>query len=108
LIHNPGPGHGRDDAGRRAESHGLLTPAKRHRAGRLNHKEEEYMAGYSGDIRVLYGPTIRDKAKTADLGVLQAYRTVANDLLNDASGADADDLKSSIGDLDKSIKAKGG
>ena len=66
------------------------------------------MASYSGDIRLLYGPVIRDKAKTANLSVLQAYQTVANDLLKDASGPEADDLKSSLGDLSKAIKAKGG
>ena len=66
------------------------------------------MAGYSGDIRLLYGPVIRDKAKTANLSVLQAYHTVAHDLLKDASGPEADDLKSSLGDLDKAIKAKRG
>ena len=66
------------------------------------------MAGHSGDIRLLYGVIIRAKAMTADLSVLQAYRTVANDLLKDASGPEADDLKSSLGDLSKAIKAKGG
>jgi hypothetical protein len=66
------------------------------------------MATYSGGIRPLYGVVIRDKCKTADLPTLQAYRTVANDMLKGASGTDADDLKASLGDLDKAIKAKGG
>jgi hypothetical protein len=65
------------------------------------------MASYSGGIQPLYGVVIRDKCKTADLSTLQAYRTVAQDLLKGASGPDADDLKASLGDLDKAIKAKG-
>jgi len=66
------------------------------------------MADYSGGIRPLYGVVIRDKCKTADLPTLQAYRTVANDLLKGASGSGVDDLRASLGDLDKAIKAKGG
>jgi hypothetical protein len=62
--------------------------------------------GGSGDIRLLYGVIIRDKCKSADLSTLQAYRTVANDLLKDSKGPSADDLRASLGDLEKAIKAK--
>ncbi|MBR0751651.1 hypothetical protein JQ604_05615 [Bradyrhizobium jicamae] len=62
----------------------------------------------SGGIRPLYGVIIRDKCKYADLNTLKAYKTVANDLLKDHNGADADDLKASLKDLDAAIKAKGG
>jgi hypothetical protein len=55
-----------------------------------------------------YGVIIRERAKSADLHTLQAYRTVAHDLLQGASGPEADDLRASLGDLDKAIKAKGG
>jgi hypothetical protein len=68
-------------------------------------KEEEFMAT-SGGIQPLYGVVIRDKCKTADLSTLQAYRTVVNDLLQGASGAGADELKASLGDLDKAISGK--
>jgi hypothetical protein len=64
------------------------------------------MATQSGGIQPLYGVVIRDKCKTADLNMLKAYRTVANDLLKDASGPGADDLKASLGDLDKAIAAQ--
>jgi hypothetical protein len=74
------------------------------RAGERN--EEEFMATQSGGIQPLYGVIIRDKCKTADLSMLQAYRTVANDLLKDASGPAADELKASVGELDKAIAAK--
>jgi len=55
-----------------------------------------------------YGVLIREKIKTCSLHTLRAYRTVANDMLIGASGPDADDLRASLGDLDKAIKAKGG
>jgi hypothetical protein len=60
----------------------------------------------SGPIRALYGVVIRDKCKTADLETMKAYHKVGHDLLKDAAGADADDLRASLGDLDKAIKAK--
>ena len=66
------------------------------------------MASYSGPIRPLYGVVIRDRCQTANLQTLQAYKTVANDLLKSASGSQADDLRASLGDLDKAIKSKGG
>jgi hypothetical protein len=75
-------------------------------AGRA--KEEKFMATYSGGIQPLYGVVIHDKCQTADLGTLQAYRTVVNDLLQGASGAGADELKASLGELDQAIKAKQG
>jgi hypothetical protein len=68
--------------------------------------EEEFMATQSGGIQPLYGVVIRDKCKTADLSMLQAYRTVAHDLLKGASGPAADELKASLGELDKAIAAK--
>jgi hypothetical protein len=68
--------------------------------------EEEFMATQSGGIQPLYGVIIHDKCKTADVSTLQAYRTVANDLLNDASGPAADELKASLRELDKAIAAK--
>jgi hypothetical protein len=70
--------------------------------------EEEFMATQSGGIQPLYGVIIHDKCGTADVSTLRAYRTVANDLLKGASGPAADDLKASVGELDKAIAAKEG
>ena len=64
------------------------------------------MATQSGGIQPLSGVIIHDKCKTADLSMLHAYRTVANDLLKGASGPAADELKASLGELDKAIAAK--
>ena len=64
------------------------------------------MATQSGGIRPLYGVVIGEKCKTADLSTLKAYRTVANDLLKGASGPGADELRASLGDLDKAIAAQ--
>ena len=64
------------------------------------------MAASSGTIRPLYGVIIRDKAKYADANTLSAYKTVAEDLLKDHTGHDADDLRDAIKDLDKAIAAK--
>ncbi|HTZ68868.1 MAG TPA: hypothetical protein VMB83_15640 [Roseiarcus sp.] len=61
---------------------------------------------YSGGIRPLYGVVIREKAKSADANTLRAYKTVAEDLLKGASGADADDLKASLAELDKALAKK--
>lgn len=61
---------------------------------------------YSGGIQPLYGVVIREKAKTADHRTLQAYKTVAEDMLKGASGPDADDLKASIAELDKALAKK--
>jgi len=60
----------------------------------------------SGTIRPLYGVIIRDKCKYADVNTLMAYKTVAEDLLKDHSGDDADDLKDAVKDLDKAIATK--
>jgi hypothetical protein len=65
------------------------------------------MAPTSGPIRALYGVVIRDKCKYADANTLKAYKTVAEDLLKDHSGPDADDLKNSLKELDAAIKSKG-
>jgi hypothetical protein len=73
-------------------------------AGKQN--EEEFMATQSGGIQPLYGVIIHDKCQTADVSTLKAYRTVANDLLKGASGPAADELKASVGELDKAIAAK--
>jgi hypothetical protein len=61
--------------------------------------------GGSGNGMLLYGVVIRDKTKSADLATLQAYRTVAHDLLKGTDGDDGD-LRASLGDLDKAIAAK--
>jgi hypothetical protein len=60
----------------------------------------------SGTIRPFYGVIIRDKCKYADLNTLMAYKTVAEDLLKDHSGPDADDLRDAVKDLDKVIASK--
>jgi hypothetical protein len=62
--------------------------------------------GGSGDIRLLYGAILRDKAKTADLDTLMAYRTVASDLMHSATGDAAKDLESGLADIEKAIHAK--
>ena len=64
------------------------------------------MATQSGGIQPLYGVIIHDKCQTADVITLKAYRTVANDMLKDASGPAADELKASVSELDKAIAAK--
>ena len=61
---------------------------------------------YSGPIRPLFGVIIRDKCKTADAATLKAYKTVAEDLLKDHKGPDAEDLKDSLKELDAAIAAK--
>jgi hypothetical protein len=73
-------------------------------------KEEAKMAepGGRGVNMQPYGVMIREKSKSADLNTLQAYRIVAHDLLKGASGPGADDLRASLDDLEKAIKAKGG
>jgi hypothetical protein len=68
-------------------------------------KQEEPMAS-SGTIRPLYGVIIRDKCKYADVNTLSAYKTVAEDLLKDHSGPDADDLREAVKELDKAIASK--
>ena len=60
----------------------------------------------SGGIRALYGVIIRDKCKYADGPTLRAYKTVTEDLLKDASGPDADDLRASLKDLDAALAKK--
>ena len=62
--------------------------------------------GGGGGIRPLYGVIIRDKCKTADHATLRAYKIVAEDLLKDHKGADADDLRASLKDLDKALEGK--
>jgi hypothetical protein len=60
----------------------------------------------SGTIRPLYGIIIRDKCKSADKDTLMAYKKVAEDLIKDQSGPDADDIKSAVKELDQAIAAK--
>jgi hypothetical protein len=60
----------------------------------------------SGGIRPLYGVIIRDKCKYADATTLRAYKTVGEDLLKDASGPDADDLRASLKELDAALAKK--
>lgn len=62
--------------------------------------------GGTGHGRLLYGPVIRDKIKSAGLETLQAYRTVAHDMLKDGTHVDDSDLRASLADLDKAIAAK--
>jgi hypothetical protein len=58
---------------------------------------------YSGGIRPFYGRVITDKCKSADHNTLRAYKTVCEDLLKDASGAEAQELKDSIQSIDKAL-----
>ena len=62
--------------------------------------------GQSGTIRQFYGVIIRDKCKTADKATLQAYKTVAEDILKDVSGPDADDLRQALAELQKALDGK--
>ena len=58
---------------------------------------------YSGGIRPLYGRVINDKCKSADPATLRAYKTVCEDLLKDASGAEAEELRGSLKEIDKAL-----
>jgi hypothetical protein len=62
--------------------------------------------GGGGDIRQLYGVILRDKAKTADLETLKAYRLVATDMMHTASKEVAKELEEALGDVEKAIQAK--
>ena len=64
------------------------------------------MAEGSGDIRQLYGVILRDKAKTADLETLKAYRLVATDMMHTASKEVAKELEEALVDVEKAIQAK--
>jgi hypothetical protein len=55
--------------------------------------------------RQLYGVTVRDRIKSANLETLKAYKIVAHDLLK-TGDADDGQLHAAIGDLDKAIAAK--
>jgi hypothetical protein len=65
----------------------------------------DYKSGGSGGIRPLYGVIIRDKCKHAPPATLQAYKTVAQDLLNDAAPTDPDvqELKDVIKELEAAL-----
>ena len=59
---------------------------------------------YSGGIQPLYGVVIRDKSKTVtDVETLMAYKVVAEDMLKGYYGKDAEDLRSSLSDLNQAI-----
>jgi len=60
----------------------------------------------SGDIRQLYGVILRDKAKTADLETLKAYRLVATDMMHTASKEVVAELAAALADIEKAIQAK--
>jgi hypothetical protein len=63
--------------------------------------------GGSGGIVPLYGVVIRDKCKSADPATLRAYKVVAEDMLKTAKGgADVDDLRASLKDLDAALQGK--
>ena len=62
--------------------------------------------GGGGDIRQLYGVILRDKAKTADLETLKAYRLVATDMMHTASKEIVEELKEALVDVEKAIQAK--
>lgn len=66
---------------------------------------ETYGGGSNGNGILLYGVIIRDRIKTADLDTLQAYRTVAHDLLK-SGDADDGELRAAAADLDKAIAEK--
>jgi hypothetical protein len=59
----------------------------------------------SGGIRPLYGVIIRDKCKHAPRETLQAYKTVAEDLLKDSASTDPDvqELKDAIKELEAAL-----
>ena len=60
----------------------------------------------SGQNILLYGVVMRDKSRTADASTLTAYKTVAEDLLKDASGVEADELKEALSHIDAALKHK--
>jgi hypothetical protein len=108
LLHNPRTGRHPGDVEQAAVVRASASFGHRRGSGPPAGKqiEEKFMATQSGGIQPLYGVIIHDKCKTADLSTLQAYRTVATDLLKDASGPAADELKASLIELDKAIAAK--
>ena len=58
---------------------------------------------YSGGIRPFYGVIIHDKCKTANPDTLRAYKTVCQDILKDASGAEAQELRTAIAEIDQAL-----
>ena len=63
------------------------------------------MAEGSGDIGQL-GAILRDRAKTADMETLKAYRLVATDMMHSASKEVVEELKEALVDVEKAIQAK--
>jgi len=64
------------------------------------------MAEGSGDIRQLYGVILREKAKTADMETLKAYRLVATDMMHTSSKEIVKELEDALVDIEKAIQAK--
>jgi hypothetical protein len=60
------------------------------------------MAEGSGDILQI----IRDRAKTADMETLKAYRLVATDMMHTSSQEVVNELKEALADVEKAIQAK--
>ena len=65
-----------------------------------------YPTGGNGNGILLYGVIIHDKIQSASLETLQAYHTVAHDLLSGGTDGDDGQLRASLADLDKAIAAK--
>ena len=55
--------------------------------------------------RQLYGVTVRDRIKSANLETLKAYKIVAHDLLK-TGDADDGQLRAALGDLEKALATK--
>ena len=49
---------------------------------------------------------LRDKAKTADMETLKAYRLVATDMMHTASKEVVEELEKALVDVEKAIQAK--
>jgi hypothetical protein len=65
--------------------------------------------GSSGGGIILYGVILRDKAQSADPETLRAYKVVAEDLLatHGGAGADVEDLRAALEDVNRAISRKG-
>jgi hypothetical protein len=61
------------------------------------------MPGTSGGIRPLYGVIIKHKCMHAPPATLNAYLTVAQDLLADSAGDEKAELEAAIADLKKAL-----
>ena len=63
---------------------------------------------YSGGIRPFYAVIVHDKCKTASPDTLRAYKTVAEDLLNDPDSGykDLQELKDALKACDQALSKK--